>query len=288
MAIECDGNGQIRLDVIVDEVNLKMDTIIYDADGNGTVDDAELANGHTVEADVPAGALFTDTVYNDSALQAEVDDKEPDLGNPSVNGRILSSTTTGTRSWIDPPEGGTPSDGGVPIGGIILWEGSVSALPSGYAVCNGGSGTPDLRDRFVMGTASDSDMGDMGGSADSTLVQHTHDLSDHKHNAWHTHGATTAYFYASQYRTVYHDSSVGGSLSIGSGWSGQLFSGDGLTAGAQNGITMDLYGENTVNVVAEDFMTGSPESDITSQEGSSASGTNNPPYYKLAYIQRIS
>lgn len=43
---------------------------------------------------------------------------ESSLGNPSVNGYILSSTTTGTRSWIAPPSGGSmiyPSGSGIPL-----------------------------------------------------------------------------------------------------------------------------------------------------------------------------
>ena len=36
---------------------------VYDSDGDGIVDNAEKVNNHTVEADVPAGAKFTDTVY---------------------------------------------------------------------------------------------------------------------------------------------------------------------------------------------------------------------------------
>lgn len=35
----------------------------YDSNANGIVDNAEKVNGHTVEADVPAGAVFTDTTY---------------------------------------------------------------------------------------------------------------------------------------------------------------------------------------------------------------------------------
>ena len=35
----------------------------YDADGDGVVDDAKKVGGHTVAADVPAGAKFTDTTY---------------------------------------------------------------------------------------------------------------------------------------------------------------------------------------------------------------------------------
>lgn len=43
---------------------------------------------------------------------------ESSLGNPSVNGYILSSTTTGTRSWMAPPSGGSmiyPSGSGIPL-----------------------------------------------------------------------------------------------------------------------------------------------------------------------------
>lgn len=47
---------------------------------NGTISanidgDAATVNGHTVEADVPYGAVFTDTVYNDAAIQSELDTK---------------------------------------------------------------------------------------------------------------------------------------------------------------------------------------------------------------------
>ena len=39
----------------------------------------------------------------------------------------------------------------IPSGGIILWSGSISSIPSGWALCNGSDGTPDLRDRFIVG-----------------------------------------------------------------------------------------------------------------------------------------
>ncbi len=35
---------------------------------------------------------------------------EPELGNPTSNGYILSSTTAGVRSWIAPPSGGSGTD----------------------------------------------------------------------------------------------------------------------------------------------------------------------------------
>ena len=46
----------------------------------------------------------------------------------------------------------SPADDGgaqVPIGGIIMWTGD--ALPYGYRVCDGQYGTPDLREKFIVG-----------------------------------------------------------------------------------------------------------------------------------------
>jgi hypothetical protein len=34
---------------------------------------------------------------------------------------------------------------------IVMWAGLSSAIPSGWALCNGTSGTPDLRDQFIVG-----------------------------------------------------------------------------------------------------------------------------------------
>ena len=43
------------------------------------------------------------------------------------------------------------STNGVPTGAIIIWSGSISDIPSGWTLCNGLNGTPDLRNRFVVG-----------------------------------------------------------------------------------------------------------------------------------------
>lgn len=37
---------------------------------------------------------------------------------------------------------------------ICLWSGAVVDIPAGWALCNGSNGTPDLRDRFVIGAGS--------------------------------------------------------------------------------------------------------------------------------------
>lgn len=44
----------------------------YDTNNNGIVDNAEKVNGYTVDTNVPADAIFTDTVYNDTELRGRV------------------------------------------------------------------------------------------------------------------------------------------------------------------------------------------------------------------------
>lgn len=65
----------------------------------------------------------------------------------------------------------------IPSGIIMLWKGSASSIPTGWALCDGQSGTPDLRDRFVIGAGGSYSAGVTGGSATGavggTTAEHT-------------------------------------------------------------------------------------------------------------------
>ena len=43
----------------------------------------------------------------------------------------------------------------VPAGIITMWSGSIADIPEGWVLCDGTNGTPDLRDRFVVGATQD-------------------------------------------------------------------------------------------------------------------------------------
>tara|TARA_B100002019_G_scaffold238657_1_gene213849 strand:+ start:270 stop:737 length:468 start_codon:yes stop_codon:yes gene_type:complete len=51
----------------------------------------------------------------------------------------------------------TGASGTIPVGGIILWSGTIANIAnlSGWELCDGSNGTPDLRDKFVVGAHSD-------------------------------------------------------------------------------------------------------------------------------------
>lgn len=38
----------------------------------------------------------------------------------------------------------------MPTGVIAMWSGTIQTIPTGWALCDGSNGTPDLRDRFVV------------------------------------------------------------------------------------------------------------------------------------------
>lgn len=50
----------------------------------------------------------------------------------------------------------------VPKGAIIMWSGT--AVPEGWMLCDGKDGTPDLTDRFVLGTSDLTKINQRGGS----------------------------------------------------------------------------------------------------------------------------
>ena len=76
-------NNSIRLSF---NVQADMYRSVYDTNKNGIVDNAEKVNNHTVETDVPSGAIFTDTVYDDTDVLLAISDKVD-----KVDGKGLST-----------------------------------------------------------------------------------------------------------------------------------------------------------------------------------------------------
>lgn len=71
----------------------------------------------------------------------------------------------------------------VPSGAIIMWGGALGSVPTGWQLCDGSSGTPDLRDRFIVGAGSSYPVGATGGAAQVTLTidqipAHAHSYTD--------------------------------------------------------------------------------------------------------------
>jgi hypothetical protein len=58
----------------------------------------------------------------------------------------------------------------VPSGAILVWSGSIATVPSGYLLCNGQNGTPNLQDGFVVGAGNTFSVNATGGFASSGVM----------------------------------------------------------------------------------------------------------------------
>jgi hypothetical protein len=177
------------------------------------------------------------------------------LTSPGASGNVLTSNGTAWTSAALPPSFVT--------GMILLWSGSIASIPSGWALCDGTSGTPDLRNRFIVGAGSTYAVNATGGSADAITVSHTHTFSGTTSNK-----SLIGHFY------------VGGP---NQGPDGTIFKTQ-INTGARPGLDFNSGEQYRQNFDASHDHTFSG---TTASSGSSGTNANLPPYYALAYIMKL-
>ena len=88
----------------------------------------------------------------------------------------------------------TQGSSSVPKGTILPWYGNLSSIPSGFLLCNGTNGTPNLLDRFLVGAGANYVLGDIGGETFHQLT--ITEMPNHNH----TQGSESLYnFYGGGY-----------------------------------------------------------------------------------------
>ena len=115
----------------------------------------------------------TGTIANTNPIVLGVDGRPPQeiwlLSGYSYKFVLQDSNyvTIQTYDNLYPIPSSTASGTSVPAGAIIMWSGSIGSIPTGYVICNGSNGTPDLRDRFVVGSGTSYAVGNTGGFTSS-------------------------------------------------------------------------------------------------------------------------
>ena len=199
---------------------------------------------------------FTDSQTGNQRIKSDGDFKY----NPSTN-----TLTVGNLSV----SGG--GGGIIPVGGIIIWSGSTGSIPSGWAICNGSNGTPNLQNKFVIGAGSSYNVGATGGSAEAKVITHTHDISS---DGAHGHGVNDP-GHLHSYTHWSNTASKGGDAT---NRSAPITSSAQNTAGNYTGISIVSGGGHNHNGAVQ-----------APSGATAASNTANlPPYYALAYIMRTS
>lgn len=179
----------------------------------------------------------------------------------------------------------------LPRGMIMIWAGAQNAIPAGWLLCDGGNGTPDLRNRFVVGAGSSYGVGATGGLASyniswDQMPSHNHGVNDGGHghsmnDPGHNHGVNDPG----------HDHDMWVDVNIGpNNWN----SGAGVTGVSRYGSTQGhpkaIMGAGCgiwLNGSGTGVWVSNSGSNISIQSaGGGAAVENRPPYFALCYIMK--
>jgi hypothetical protein len=190
-----------------------------------------------------------------SAISSKADLNSPALtGTPTGPTASAATNTTqlATTAFVQ-----TALASAFTSGMIMMWSGTIATIPSGWVLCNGSNGTPDLRNRFIIGAHSDTagvaystvtgSNTQTGGTKDAIVVSHTHTAT--VTDPGHSHALNKL----------------------------------------QNEDNTSNRGRNDGFQSSQTNSTSSATTGITvsnSTEGSSGTNQNLPPYYALAFIMK--
>jgi microcystin-dependent protein len=181
-----------------------------------------------------------------------------------VNGDIVASGNAVSRGGLAVM---------VPKGAVIMWSGVID--PNGFPevdgvadtrwhICDGDVGTPDLRDRFVVGAGSTHAAGDTGGLSEVTLT--VDQLPSHGH----AFSGTTST--GGLHSHTYDDRLCANRQSI--------LTGPGHAANED----WDIYGPYWTDDAGDHSHTFNG---TTASVGSGTAHENRPPYYALTFIMHV-
>lgn len=155
----------------------------------------------------------------------------------------------------------------VPQGTILSWFGQLSNIPSGFVLCDGKNGTPDLRNRFIVGAGDQYKLSDTGGEAKHILT--IDEMPSHNHDA-----ASAVGYFRGRSNAFY-----------GKGPSNTL--GWGTASGCFSVVESGLRSEGNADSNRTEYVIKFDGSKIVKSQGSDQGHENRPPYYALYYIMKL-
>lgn len=198
----------------------------------------------------------------------------------------------------------------LPRGSIIIW--TSKDIPNGWAICDGTNGTPDLRDRFIVGASNNRDINVIGGNSTTAIslegLDHYHGVgrnpnlrTDGGQGWWwqfSTNGlndipvslmpssyANTKYYFKCQNNDQFHDHNWLGYVDTNN----RMYNFDGGPVDSFYQANPDTY--NIANIITSGAFSGTMDG-VTHWSNGGASTKElsvkaEPPFYSVYYIMKI-
>lgn len=177
---------------------------------------------------------------------------------------------------------------GIVAGIICMWSGSSASIPAGWVLCDGTNGTPDLRDRFIVGAGNAYAPGQTGGASSINLTQaqmpvHSHSVSlTSGSGGSHSHSGSTAAGGSHQH-TVNAGSTPGSGAIVGVQYGSDFVAASAVPTASNTTSNGDH--SHSISTTTGGAHTHSV-SGATQSAGSGAAIDPRPPYYALCYVMK--
>lgn len=111
----------------------------------------------SAKAAVPDSPYFHEIIVSNESSYSDT------IKQKTATVKVYKGSETTPRAFLTFKRYSVSSGSSVPAGSIIPWYGNLANIPDGFALCDGKNGTPDLRDRFLVGAGNAYKLGDIGG-----------------------------------------------------------------------------------------------------------------------------
>jgi hypothetical protein len=167
-------NGQARVELRLTRGTME---VFIQRDGDEMTGDLDMG-GNEIQDVVVTGNSTIDTITEivGTPIRGAIGDSSNELAVPSDGSRA----TAGGQPILTDANVEEVTEAAFVVGQIIMWFGNVLNIPAGWQLCDGSNGTPNLRDRFVVGAGTTYALGATGGAASTTSGAaggHSHDVT---------------------------------------------------------------------------------------------------------------